>query len=115
MFDHSHALFREADSLDIHEGRLGITKDRPHYNRHCLLDHIATDVHFSKWVNRIRSVADEVMEEIFREAGELGLPLILSQRGLEFLKNRRDTLARLITTHQHEFRGIAQWSLQWSA
>jgi hypothetical protein len=115
IFDHSHALFREADSLEIHEGKLGITKERPHYNRHCLLDYITTDVHFDKWLNRIQAVSNDALQEILAEAVELGLPRLLADRGLEFLRSRRDTLRDVVKANRHEFRGISQWSLEWNA
>lgn len=115
ILDHTHALFRENDSLDFHIGKLGITKLRPHYNRHCLLDHITTDIHFGKWLKRIQAVSDDALQEILAEARELDLPSSLADRGLEFLRVRRDTLRDLVMAYQHEFRSISQWSLEWSA
>jgi hypothetical protein len=115
IFDHTHALFRDGDSLDFHVGKLGITKLRPHYNRHCLLDHIASDIHFEKWLNRIQAVSNEALQEILAEAVELDLPRTLADRGLEFLRVRRDTLRELVMANQHEFRSISQWSLEWNA
>jgi hypothetical protein len=100
--------------LDFQRGKLGITKDRSHYNRHCLLNYLDTDVHFGRWLRRIKSVGDDALEDILQEAVDLGLPRELARRGVEFLRTRRDTLPRLIEDHQHEFLGISQWSLAWN-
>jgi hypothetical protein len=115
VFDHSHALFRESNSLTMHEGGLGITgADRPH-NRHCLLDALQTAEFFPKWIRRVQGVADEYIEEVLREAVSIGLPPLLAEQGASFLKRRRDTLNDLINSHRAEFTGIEQWNLLLSA
>jgi hypothetical protein len=115
VFDHSHALFREADSLTLHVGHLGITGVRREHNRHCLLDELQTDSYLRKWVNRVRDVRDELIDEILTEAVRLGLPRTLTVDGSRFLRERKGDLEQLIKRHRHEFTGIEQWSLEWSA
>jgi hypothetical protein len=115
IFDHSHTLFFYPDWSVRFHGKLAIGgKDAPESNRHVLLDHLDTIDHIPKWLKRIRGVPDEYLGEILMNATELGLPTLIAKQAFAFLRERRDTLQKILDDHRHEFSSIHQWGLVWT-
>jgi hypothetical protein len=117
VFDHSHALMgyepgKGADRLRDLQDRLAISGgSHTRGNRHCLLDLISTDDHFGLWLERIRAIPDFLIEDLCRDAADLGASREEAQFAADFLRARRDNIAGLIKSHQNEFRAIRQWRL----
>ena len=117
VFDHSHALFGYVTNQSI--SRLADLKDRlgisggshTRGNRHCLLNVIATDDHFGKWLDRIRAIPDWFIDEVCQDAAGVGATLDESQAAARFLKHRRGKIASIINGNRQEFRSISQWRL----
>jgi len=117
VFDHGHALFGYSAQHGV--ARLRDLRDRlavsggSHIrgNRHCLLDNISTDIHMSKWLDRIRAIPTYFLEDLCQSASGLGINDAEAHEALDFLKHRRDTIKDIVHSHHHEFRGIRQWGL----
>jgi hypothetical protein len=112
IFDHSHAPFFYPDFDHRNRLVLGINRQSDG-RRHCLLDHLATDHYFDKWVNRIANLSNEYIKEILDDAGELGLKPEHRFLGYDFLCGRRDRLPKLLRNHRNHFTGIQNWGLLW--
>lgn len=120
-FDHSHALFGYIPNQG--EARLKEKKDRLGIswrvagqlgsgpNRHCLLDVINSDAFFDKWVKRIKTIPDFLIEEVCLSAVELGLTFVEAQCAVDFLSYRRDHLDEIINANRTDFTGIKTWSI----
>lgn len=117
VFDHSHALFgfqagNGIQRLTELRERLGMSGGaHTRGNRHCLLDIVLTDDHFSKWLDRISALPDFLIDELCHAAVGLGISDSEAAAAADFLKYRRDNLRRIIDQHRTEFRGVKQWSL----
>jgi hypothetical protein len=109
VFDHSHALLRDLDSLSWNRGRLG--SDGARGARHCLLDHVETGMHFPGWIERVQSIPQFAIKAIVEDAKELGLSEELTDDLIRFLLERRDDLHRLIAENRAEFPRVRDWSL----
>ncbi len=121
IFDHSHALF--GYSAEHGEARLIALRDRlgiswttnnavdSGQHRHCLLDAVNVDTHFSFWLNRISATPDFYIEEICKDARPYGLTPQETAAVVGFLKHRRDNLREIINNHRDEFSAITTWSL----
>jgi len=118
IFDHSHALLGYergvSERLRLLENELGILGDGKCPD-HCLLEHIETDAFFPKWIERIKSlrpdIIDEIVEEGCRYANSEDHPL--SSNDIEnlksFLKRRKGRIEELIKRHKDKFKRM-QWS-----
>jgi hypothetical protein len=121
IFDHSHALFGYAAGqgearLATLRDRLGIswTTNNPvdsGQHRHCLLDAVNVDNHFTFWLDRIRATPDFYIEEVCQDAAPYGLTAQEVAAVIAFLKVRRDTLRGIVNNHRPEFSAIQAWSL----
>lgn len=118
VFDHSHALFGYDSSQGLNRlkqlrARLGISGGTfTSGNRHCLLDVIDSDLHFSKWFNRIRLIPDYLIEDACYGTVELGLLTNAEAKAAkDFLIYRRNNIRGLVKKHRPEFKSIKQWSL----
>jgi len=121
IFDHSHALFGYAAGqgetrLTSLNDRLGISWTTNHpvdsgRHRHCLLDTVNEDTHFTFWLDRIRATPDFFIEEVCQDAAPYGLAAQEVTAAIAFLKNRRDNLREIINNHREEFSAIQAWSL----
>jgi len=109
VFDHSHALlgYRRGDGKQ----RLVAQRDELAIDRHCLLQHIATDVHFAEWRKRIQAIPDFFIEDAVHHVQGLGMTSDEGVAVLEFLEHRRDHIADLISAHKNAFTSLKQWSL----
>lgn len=117
VFDHSHALFGCVTGqgtqrlIDLRE-RLAVSGgSHTRGNRHCLLDALTVDTHFGKWLERISVLPDFLIEEVSHQAVGLGITTDEANAAVQFIKDRRDNLRRIIHNNRNEFRGIQQWSL----
>ena len=117
VFDHSHALLGNAAGLGVLRvtalaGHLAVTGGAyTGGNRHCLIDAVNDDQHFTTWIARITALPDFVIEEICADAMPFGMTLAESQAVQTFLKDRRDTFTNLIEQHRAEFHAINLWSI----
>jgi len=121
IFDHSHALIGYAAGqgearLATLRDRLGIswTTNNPvdsGQHRHCLLDAVNVDNHFTFWLDRIRATPDFYIEEVCQDAAPYGLTAQEVAAVIAFLKVRRDTLRGIVNNHRPEFSAIQAWSL----
>jgi hypothetical protein len=114
LFDHSHAmlgygpfgvdrLIAAENDLTIEGGSWG--------NRHCLMDQVTDDRHFSKILERIENLDEYFIRELVQEVVEYGLDNDQTAQITDFLLNRRSTVRQLIANNKSEFTGIQQWSL----
>jgi hypothetical protein len=116
VFDHSHALFgrhlgQVQPRFDTLRDVLGIADGTdPTGNRHCLLDAVTTDVHFPKWLDRIRLVPEYVIDDACRSAIGSGIKPDEAWAGVQFLKYRQARLRDIITSHRDRFTAIRGWS-----
>ena len=116
IFDHSHALFGYQAGMGYN--RLVDLRDRLAVsgglvtlgNRHCLLDHVSNDKHFSDWIGRIKSLPDFVIQGACRSAISLGVTAAEVDAVENFLLHRRNNLERIIHDNKCEFKAIQQWS-----
>ncbi|MBN1458583.1 MAG: hypothetical protein JXA57_03545 [Armatimonadetes bacterium] len=117
IFDHGHALFgyragQGCERLQALRDELAISGGPiTGPNRHCLLDHLASEAHFMKWLDRVRQLPDFFIEEIVNSAAGLGMTDAEATGACDFLKHRRTNLRAIINAHRDEFRGINQWEL----
>lgn len=117
VFDHSHALFgyipgEGRNRLATLRDRLGMSGGPlTRGSRHCLIDVITTDVHFGKWIERIKAIPDFFIEDTCRAAVGLGMVADEADEAINFLRYRRDNLADIIKASRQEFKAILQWSL----
>jgi hypothetical protein len=111
IFDHDRAPFFYTDFARRNRYGLGII--RPDGMRHCLLDRVDTIDYFDKWINRIKGVRSEYIEEILTDAVQLGLPDTVRVVGYDYLLHRRNNIDHFVRDCQSEFTGIAQWGLLW--
>ena len=78
IFDHGHALFGSVagqgqQRLQAMRDLLGLSGTPTEDNQHCLLDVIAADTHFGKWMDRIGRLPDFYIEEVCRTSVGLGI------------------------------------------
>jgi hypothetical protein len=117
VFDHGHALFgKDAGQgvvrLERLRDRLAISAgSRTQGNRHCILDQLDTDAHFGRWLDRIRSVPDFVVEDLCEELPGLGCTDKEAAAAEDFLKHRRSNLEHIVEANRNQFTGIQSWSL----
>ncbi len=117
IFDHSHALLGHQHGLGeqrVHAlaGHLAVTGGPwTGGNRHCLLDVVSVDQHFSLWIDRITALPDFLIEEICEDARPFGITAAESLAVQTFLKDRRNTFTALIQNHQADFPAIQNWSI----
>lgn len=117
IYDHSHALYGVVPDggtfrLSQASADLGITgTGLLEGNRHCLLDWLSSDSHFDKWITRIESIPDFLINEICEESVTYGANQEEASAMRTFLCDRRSNFRNLIETHQAEFKGINQWSM----
>jgi hypothetical protein len=109
VFDHSHALFGAAAGngqvqLSTNRAQLGI-------GGHCLLNALATDQWFAKWIERIQAIPDFLIEEVTQTATGYGINASEATEAKDFLKSRRDSIKGIIEQNKSLFTGISQWSL----
>jgi hypothetical protein len=109
VFDHSHALFYHTDTITFYQNRLAISGIPDRGNRHCLLDALNTSRFVGKWLDRIRRVPVDLIQEVLADAVDLGLPEPLATATALFLIDRRDRLWDLVKTHRREFTQVADW------
>jgi hypothetical protein len=116
IFDHSHALFgccgkgQGIDSLRSIGDAIAISGKAPiGGNRHCLLDHLATDEHLAKWEKRVRDLPGWFIDETCNGAIDLGVTATEAQEAAAFIKRRRDNLRNIIDGNHAEFAAIRQW------
>lgn len=118
VFDHSHALFGNANGAGIQ--RLNDLKDRlgisggtvTGQNRHCLLEKMATDRFFQKWYDRISAVPNYLIDDVCD--GTVDLDMITAEEAVaakEFLIYRRNRIRGLVDANRNEFPTINQWSM----
>jgi hypothetical protein len=117
VFDHSHALFGAtagAGQARLHDliNRLAVTGgSHTRGNRHCLIDVIANDKYFEKWLQRIQKMPDFFIEESCDSPVGMGIEGSDAHEAAAFLKHRRDNLKRIILADRSEFGAIQNWSL----
>lgn len=116
VFDHGHALFGSVAGQGVQRlqglrDQLGLSGTPTEPNQHCLLDAIASDAHFGKWMGRIRQLPNFYVEEVCLSAVGLGISDAEARAGIDFLKHRRDNIQQIVQNFRAEFRGITQWGL----
>ena len=117
VFDQSHALFgylpngATARMMDLRD-RLAISGGlRTGGNRHCLLSVLKTDSYFEKWIGRVESLPDYLVDELCGDSVDLGSTVGEAAAAAEFLKHRRGNMRTIIGAHREAFTSIRQWSL----
>lgn len=80
-------------------------------HRHCLLDAVNSDSHFTFWLERIEATPGFYIDEVCADAQPYGLSEVETNSAIGFLKFRRDNLRQIIENHRSEFLGITAWSL----
>lgn len=113
VFDFSHALFGTtagggANHVKVNRSSLGVLGPP---SRHALLDKVPDDMHFLRWIDRIQKIPDYVIEDVMKDAQDVGLTATEADDGGECLRYRRDNLRQIIKAGQAEFKGITQWQL----
>ena len=94
------------------EGRLGISGGAvTGGNRHCLIDHVTTTEHFSKWLTRIEAIPDWFIEETCLNITKFGATLHELAEVAQFLKNRKRSIHKIINDNISEFTRISERSL----
>jgi hypothetical protein len=113
VFDHSHALFGSVNGKG--EERLRINTDAfviGGIRRHCLLDHISTDVFFREWADRIRDLPNYLIEQSCGATVPLGMITAdESEAATQFLKHRKKQIENILKNNTKEFTAIPSWSL----
>ncbi|HUB65936.1 MAG TPA: hypothetical protein VL981_00460 [Candidatus Methylacidiphilales bacterium] len=117
-FDHGHALFGHDKTQGIKRledlrDRLGISGgSATKQNRHCLLDEILDSGFFEKWMIRIKTIPDHLIDASCEDVRDKGLIDFAEAAALKtFLKYRRDNFQTIVMNHKDEFKGIKQWGL----
>jgi hypothetical protein len=117
VFDHGHAMFgKDAGQgvarLEKLRDRLAISAgSRTAGNRHCLIDQLGTDVHFGRWLERIRLTPDFFIDELCGEIVGLGCSNAEATAAAAFLKYRRSKLDQIVEENRKEFTSIRTWRL----
>jgi hypothetical protein len=114
VFDHSHAFFGHVDGqgnarLIAMQNKLGITESG---RRHCLLNALTGDAHFSEWIGRIKALPDYLIDSVCDATVPMGfITAAEASAAKDFLKTRKNGLEGLISANRREFASISQWSL----
>lgn len=100
IFDHSHAMLTPGGDIDQN---LSSRQHSLAIGGHCLAQEIGSRAGMQTWLDRIQMIPDYFIEGVVAAATECGVPANKAVDISDFLKDRRDSLGTLVSSHLTAF------------